>query len=344
MNLRENQNMRPDGLLGWIPFAIRWEDSGPVIDWFHIGGRRFVEPFFDQTIQRHKQDPDYQNRFRVTPAEALNDLEQSSSALAPAGFVFHAARCGSTLVAQVLAAVPSIRVLSEPNILTSFLTRARRENTCTDEKSVRLLHGIIGALGRSQNSEERHYVIKFDSAAILAMPLIRLAFPNVPWTFVYREPLEILGAQLRGQGHTLPPGLANAGLVEGDPVDLSRMQPEEFWTRALASRFASALEAVSIGNALLLNYRQLPEAAWDFLLPFFGLSCSQENRTRMQAIAKLDAKNPSRTFSKDSREKTGATSSTLSALVDSFVMGHYNRLESIRTESYDHRANHRSTR
>jgi hypothetical protein len=74
------------------------------------------------------------------------------------------------------------------------------------------------------------------------------------------------------------------------------------------------------------------------------LSCSEEDRTRNQAVAKLDAKNPSRNFAKDSGEKARAASPTLSALVDSFVMGHYNRLESIRNgESYDHRANYRST-
>lgn len=314
-----------------MPFAIRWEHADPVIDWLHIGARRFVEPFFGQTIQNRMQDADYDSTIRVTPAQFLHDLQDSHPGLPPAGFVFHASRCGSTLVSQMLASVPRHRVLSEPPILSSFLAGARRDSCLPDDAQARLLRGIILVLGRSSHPEEQLYFIKFDSRAILAISLIQRAFPDVPRVFLYREPLEILGAQLRGPGTTLPPGLAQAGLLaDDDSTQLDGMPPGEFWTRVLASRYAAAIDAYQPGKALLLNYRQLPDAVWEGVLPFFGAACSPGEMDWMRAVARLNAKDPSRSFVDDSAVKRGAVSPAVRELVDLLVMPHHLRLESLR--------------
>jgi hypothetical protein len=319
--------MAADDWIDWIPFAIRWEPSGPLVEWCHLGARRFVEPFFDQTIQQRQRDPDYHHSFRTTPAQALHEFQSAHAALSPTGFLFHASRCGSTLVTQMLASAPQNRVLSEPNILDSVLAAPRR-----DSSTIELLRAIVGALGVSWRPEERSYFIKFSSRAIHAMPLIRRAFPKVPWAFVYREPLEILGAQIRGSGEALAPGLANAGLLEGNPAELDGMRPEEFWTRILASRYRAALEEYQPESALLVNYRELPDAVWESLLPFFGLTCSLEEGDRMRAVARLNAKDSSRSFTDDSALKRSAVSGMARTLVEELVGPHYRQLESLRLE------------
>jgi len=48
-----------------------------------------------------------------TPLAALGDYAASNPGIAPDGFIFHVSRCGSTLVSQMLAALPDSIVLSE---------------------------------------------------------------------------------------------------------------------------------------------------------------------------------------------------------------------------------------
>ncbi len=305
--------MHADDLDEWTPFAIHWEEPEPLIEWCHLGERRFVEPWFDQTIHSRRCDPDYRHGTRVTPARALNAIPQHP----PAGFIFHTSRCGSTLVARMLASLPQTRILSEPAILDSVLFDGSAQ--------LRLLRGIVAALGKSTT-----YFIKFSSRAILAMPLIRRAFPYVPWAFLYREPLEILGAQLQVPAASLPPGIAQAGLMDGDPAELERMPPPEFWTRVLATRCAAALDSYDPASALLVNYRELPNVVWERLLPFFGITCLPEEIRQMSAVATQNAKNPSRHFEADGDRKRRASPPEVHALIDSLVMPHYRQLESIR--------------
>ena len=72
--------MNQDDLAEWTPFSLRWERSGPVLDWHRLGGRRFMEPFFDQTIHLHQQE--VRNANRTTLAEAwLDRMEAPQKAL-----------------------------------------------------------------------------------------------------------------------------------------------------------------------------------------------------------------------------------------------------------------------
>lgn len=310
----------------WTPFALREEADGVMVDWCDLGERRFVEPFFDQTIRKCQWEPDYRERFRVTDADALHRVSESPGGLQPAGFIYHSSRCGSTLVTQILASMKQCRVLSEPAILGTLIQKARSNGF--DDGSVRLLRGVIAALGVAREAE-KHTFIKFDSRAILALPMIRRAFPDVPWMFLYREPLEILGAQVWSPNGRLPPGVASAGLLDGDPTEIEKMPPEEFWTRVLASRFEAALEFYVPGEALMVNYRQLPGAVWGSVLPFFGVACRGEDIDLMRAASRLDAKNPAKNFEDDRGRKRRGASTALQELVNLLVMESYVRLNDL---------------
>ena len=65
---------------------------------------------------------------------ALEELNERSAGLAPSLFLFHVSRCGSTLISQMLAALPQNVVISEAGpmdaILRSHLrNRAFRKNS-----------------------------------------------------------------------------------------------------------------------------------------------------------------------------------------------------------------------
>jgi len=320
--------MQPDDLTEWTPVALRWERSGPLIDWRRMNGRRFVEPFFDQTIDRHQQEMPGANL--TTPAETL--LAHTVPERPPTGFIFHASRCGSTLVAQILASLPRNIVLSEPAIVNQVLYPRPRGSSATDADQADLLRAVICALGRPRHGGEQQCFIKFSSNAIAKMPLIRRVFPDVPWIFLYREPVEIMGSYIRFCVDRLPPGIADAGLVEGDPADLAELRPEEFWARMLAARFSDALRFYQPGKTLLMNYAQLPEAALTLMPKFFRTACSPQEIERMRRAATWNAKEPSKKFHNDNDQKRQAVPASAQAFVERLIMPQYRRLESLRTE------------
>jgi hypothetical protein len=318
--------MQPLDLTEWTPVSLRWEHSGPVIDWRRMNDRRFVEPFFDQTIHQHQQEAPGAN----LTTSAVTLLAQTVPARPPAGFIFHASRCGSTLLAQILASLPRNLVLSEPAIVNQVLDPRPRGSSATEADHADMLRAVIGALGRSRHGGEQSCFIKFSSSAIVKMPLIRRVFPDVPWIFLYREPMEIMGSYVRFGVDRLPPGIADAGLVEGDPAELAELRPEEFWARMLAQRFSDALRFYQPGRTLLMNYAQLPEAALRPMLEFFRTACSPQEIEQMRRAATWSAKEPSKKFRNDNQQKRHAVPASAQAFVERLIMPQYQRLESLR--------------
>jgi len=153
----------------------------------------------------------------------------------------------------------------------------------------------------------------------------------VPWLFLYREPAEIMGSYLRFRADRLPPGIADAGLVEGDPSDLAELRPEEFWARVLAARFSDALTFYQSGKTMLMNYAQLPGAALGPMLEFFRINCSPEDIEQMRRAATRNAKEPSKMFHSDNNQKRRAVPASAQAFVERLIMPQYRRLESLRT-------------
>ena len=63
------------------------------------------------------------------------------------------------------------------------------------EQRIEWLRGVVSALGQPRLGTEKHLFIKFDAWKVLDLPLIRRAFPAVPWIFLYRDPVEVLTSQ-----------------------------------------------------------------------------------------------------------------------------------------------------
>src|SRR5262249_40354813 len=200
----------------------------------------------------------------------------------------------------------------------------------TEADQATLFRAVLEAMGRPRHAGEQQYFVKFSSRAIAKMPLIRRVFPDVPWIFMYREPLEIMGAYLRFPSDRLPPGLAEERLIEGDLAEVAEMRPEEFRARMVAERFSSAIAFYQAGKALLINYSELPEAAWGCMLKCFATNFSPEDMDHMRAAATRDAKKPAQEFRHDSDQNRRAVPEAAHALVDRLVRPHYDRLESIR--------------
>jgi hypothetical protein len=108
-------------MAGWVPIRFCWHEGRPVLDWCRLDSRRFTEPFFDETVSACLRRPFNRLFRRLTPIDTLLEWQERSPGLPPSGFAFHMSRCGSTLVARMLAAVPRHVVLSEADPIDALL-------------------------------------------------------------------------------------------------------------------------------------------------------------------------------------------------------------------------------
>jgi hypothetical protein len=305
---------------GWTPARVVWDGSGPTVEWCFSGDEPFTDPFFEQTLDRCVRRP-FSLLFRPrTPMDALAD---GPTGLEPNGFIFHASRCGSTVVTQMLASSPRNLVLSEPRTVDSVLRLPEPET-----ERIEWLRSLVSALGRPPRAETR-YVLKLDAWSVLALPVIRRAFPETPWIFLYRDPVEILVSQLLQRGAHIVPGALPPGLFGLEPSDLPATAPEEYCARVLGSIFEAALEGED-ETGMLVEYRELPDAVLDPIASLFGMDQSPLERARMEAAARLDAKNPALPFEDDSEGKRASATAAVRHAVERWAAQPYRRLEEAR--------------
>lgn len=110
-----------DPFAGWVPIRVVESSTPPEVEWCHLGTERFTDPFFQQTIERRLRDPFPLLFRRRSPLDDLSARAVEHPGLAPSGFVFHMSRCGSTLVAQMFAALATTVVISEADPIDAVL-------------------------------------------------------------------------------------------------------------------------------------------------------------------------------------------------------------------------------
>jgi hypothetical protein len=240
-------------------------------------------------------------------------------------------------MAQMLAALPQNIVISEAPLIDTALRANLRDAGVTEQERATWLRGLISALGQARNPDERHLFIKFDSWSILDLPVIREAFPDTPWIFLYRDPVEVMVSQIRQRGSQMVPGVLDARSLGLDFVTARQISPEEYCARALAAICEAATRYYRAGAAQLVHYRQLPDAVWSSVAGHFGACYTLEEVERMRTVAQFDAKHSGLTFEQDSVAKQQLATDEIRALVERFVKPGYDQLEALRnTERVTH--------
>lgn len=314
-----------DDLVGWTPVRVSWGDAGPVVDWCHTEGVAFTEPFFSETVERCLRHP-FRLLFRhETGMEEVARFVADHPGLAPTGFIFHMSRCGSTLVAQMLAAVPEHLVLSEPGPLDSVLRAPASPVVAADQRRT-WLRWMVAALGQPRGAQAALFV-KFDAWSVTELALVRRTFPHVPWLFLFRDPVEVLVSHLRRPGaHVIPGALPAAALglpatSEGTGVSLV-----EHAARVLARICEQALEWATDPLVTFVDYDELPGFVLDDLLAAWAVPVSAAGLRCMAAAARRDAKNPCLEFEPDDGAKHKWATPEIRAAADRWVASPYERL------------------
>ena len=313
----------------WVPISVYGQSQPFGVDWCHMGKERFSDPFFVETIQRRLTVP-FNQLFR--PQTTLYDLVERQAVqpgLAPTGFIFHMSRCGSTLLSQQLAALPDTVVISEATPLDGLLRTRWKDPTVTEEQLVTWLRALIDALGQPRTGHETRLFIKLDTWHTLCLPVIRRAFPQTPWIFLYRDPVEVLVSQERDRGSQMMPGTLPPGLFDLTYEQVFTMSLDEYTARVLNGICEAAL-ANRDDRGRLMNYRDFPQAAWTSCAEHFGIAFTAQEIELMQRVGHLNAKRPKQSFVADSADKQRSASAELRQLAAQWLVPMYEQLAAAR--------------
>ena len=312
--------------IGWLPVRAVPGAAAPAFDWAWFGSDTLREPSFEASVRRMVSRP-ISLRFRTrTGLTALIAGAGREATLAPDGIVFHMSRCGSTLVAQMLAALPHHIVASEAapiDVMAQWCTTSG----APPELQVAALRAIVAAIGRNRSGTSRRYFLKLDSWAILALPLFRAAFPNTPWIFLYRQPEEVMVSHLRMPGMHFAAGQVPAlsALDAGHNGAI-----EERGAAVLAQYLDCAVEQMSLGGGMLVNYSELPIAMEDRIPRHFGFMPDADERAAMAAASRRDSKAPGLAFVDDRQRKRAAVTPAIAGAVARYLEEPYARIEALR--------------
>jgi hypothetical protein len=274
------------------------------------------DPFMQETIKRV---PARETLIEITKTE-LGELAQES---APAGIVFHVARCGSTLVSKMLKQHTGLVVYSEPLPLNEILLPPHKWARADLAAALRALGHLM------RRHAGRPYVMKLTSWNTLFCDLVAEAFPETPWALCVRDPLEVCVSLMQST-----PGWLRNATQAGHPfapqVDPKRQsQTQEDYVARLFAAFCVAADRLDRKRGLLLAYDTLPDAVWRSLAPHFGVTITDAVKDKMALASGAYSKAPiasARIFVPDDAAKRAAASPALRAAVDGLARPAFERL------------------
>lgn len=311
---------------GWIPIGIDPAQSAAPLVWFRLGEHRFDDAYFSDTVARCARHPFNLAFGRRTGYEAIDEAAQGFPGSKLTGIIFHMSRCGSTLVLRLLAAAPRTLVISEAPIVDALVRIRRRDAAVSEEQQIRWLRSAVALLSRASGNHEQ-FVLKLDAWHSLDIPLFELAFPGVPWTYIYRDPVEVLVSHMARMSYMM--SFANAPDLLGITVtDAARMVREEYCARVL-ERITSAVVAHRIEKSALVRYEEFPAAVWERIAPRFGFALNEHEIDAMRRRAAYDSKNPAVLFQEDTAAKQQAATGAIRAAA-ALAARHVARLDDIR--------------
>lgn len=290
----------------WFPMEL---DAGRrELTWLHLPGGRFHEPFFEDTLGRHRRSaPSIK-----TPLEVLT--ESNPETPAPAAIFFHSSRCGSTLVMQLLSRVAGCRTLSEPPIADTLLH--------LDEVDDALLAGLLRAFAKPMDGRPAKLFLKTDCWHLPQLGRLKKLFPQTPRYFIYREPEAILRSHQRVRGSQMVPGLVDSRHFGIDPASVNPADLDGYTERVLAAIFRQGVTAVESGDVKAIAYAQLPQFVWETLGPELGIHAGAWEAAKQRAH--LDAK--------QSQMPHAATAAGASIKVPDDLAKDYGKLEALRSQ------------
>ena len=317
---------------GIIPVAITAEYR---IIWLDVGDYPYKEWKFRYATQNLIEKKGLGYCF-TTDIQLLGREELNlGDARAPAGFVFHMSKCGSTVIAKVLDQPATQMVVKEPTPfhenLWQYLTHNWQQPVTPDASNLRLIRNLIQLLGRPRRAGQNTYFVRFRSWNIVFSEIIQQAFPDTPSLFIYRDPVKVM-ASILNKPTTGLPRLNNSGaaafITQRSREELTAMQPLDYFTCFYKRYLYQAL--ANMRNTHYLNYRQLNKHNIEQILrTAYHYTATETDLPLMQAQFDTYSKDDSGTvrFVSDSKEKKKQVTPAMHEAAEKHLMAMYQQLE-----------------
>ena len=300
-----------------------------LVHWLDAGQNAFKEPFLRESMQLCLNKP-FNRLFRPNCAlDALPEIVANDAAIEITGFIFHVSRCGSTLLCQMLSHDPENIVLAEPEPLDSLF----RIGQACGKHNLELVRALVFALARKRNAQAKRCVLKLDSWHVEFAPVLRAAFPEVPWLLLYREPSEVLASNLQVPSSQMIPGSIAHVPAGMSLLEAVQMTHQRYVAIKLGIIFNGIWQLSADPNALLLNYDALPQPGLSQALAHLKLPVPRELVAEMLTISRRDAKQPDKQFQPDSDKKRAYLDHDARHDCEQFLTPIYQRLEQRRTQN-----------
>lgn len=327
INRCNQQAFDAHGLEGtWFPgqYHARSRD----ISWFLPQGHA-TEPFQDQYIDRCRSGSVFNQLFqpRTSIAPLMSDMAPVGTS-APAGFILHLSRCGSTLLSGCLSELDDTCVLSESPLLTEVLLDA----SLTDTQKQALLPRLVALQAAPFPGRDR-IVVKWNAWDVFLWPLIESAFPGVPRVLLFRDPEEILASHARSPGRhmAIDPALAHLDpAFRTDAVDATLLDMRIGVLRGMMRSMAPLAGAGSMS----IDYPQLDRQAMQQACRHFGMVPGPEALARMAARTGFHSKEPGRVFASDGERKRQHFDADERQLIQRELAPGYRRLREASPETH----------
>jgi hypothetical protein len=262
------------------------------------------------------------------------------------GVVFHESRVGSTLAANTMMAMNPLkhRVYSESSPpIAAMKACGELYDECSVEASANLLRDVIYMMGRSSDPNEENLFFKFQSITTRNMDSFRKAFPETPWIYLYREPVEVMMSQLdvpqmrmancvrsHSTSDMVTRFVARSGYQAPDLDD------EEWCAIHLATLCESAIKNLNDADGLGMAVKYHKDLVKDFLdkvFPkHFNVPLDQEAIDRVIKVSSTYSKNRGKQgdFKSDSEEKENKASEGIRKASSLFLEPTFNSLQDSR--------------
>lgn len=293
----------------------------PAVLLADVGSEPLKGAFLDECVSRSLAATGGFARRMRAPLSILESAPAFDNPVPLAGILFHVSRCGSSIPVRICQADPTTTVVPEAEPLDVVVTRM----PLSHEARVNALRAVVAMYARDRTGSTQRLVLKLDAWHLASHALFREAFPHVPFMVVVRDPLDVVVSHVTNRGSHMVPGLLPRAVLG---IDASEFQPHELDRYAclvLRTLYTHAARAVADG-AELVRYEELPGAAFERILPAFGVTLDDAARASLAWLSSHHAKRVDQEFSPDTEAKRSAASEALRALVDTIARPAYEAL------------------
>ena len=257
-----------------------------------------------------------EHRFSIPMSELMEvKIGDDIKELPLSGMLFHQGYSGGGLVSNALTSFDNIHVVSEHTALhavlnaCSYIHNRYQSDNCSSTKQRQLVQDVIKLLSQTTDQKIDHLFLKFESASSAYIPMLHSLYPDVKWTFSYRDAEEVLAKNMQRKRNISciktksSPSTALSNKASEKNINLQDLSSHEICALHLSTLLETAIkEHNESGTGMLVSYTDIitSDIIVDKVIPYFDLELDATTRDKVKEILAIR----SNTRGKKANDKT----------------------------------------